>query len=186
MSEFPNWFKITGEANFKALIPKDMRENPALKALQIGTYTGDATAWLHKNTAWDIHDVDTWQGSQEVGHETIKFSDVEKYYDKRHKDKMRVTKYKMTSDEFFSEEPLNTYDFVYVDGDHTATQTIKDGLNAFMYLNPGGIIVFDDFTWSSGKGKYFDPRPGIEAFHHICSDLVEVLVANSQAWFKKV
>lgn len=188
MTEFPNWFEITAKENFETLLPEEMRNNPDIKALQIGAFTGDATEWILSNTQWEINDVDTWQGSQEVGHQTIDFEDVEKYYDKRHGDNASLHKFKMTSDTFFNvftHEP-DTYDFIYIDGDHTASQTVVDGLNAFKFLKEGGIIAFDDLTWTSGKGKYYDPRPGIEAFHHICEDMVELIAGNSQAWFKRI
>lgn len=188
MTEFPNWFEVTAQKNFETLIPEEMRNNPDIKALQIGAYTGDATEWILSNTKWELNDVDTWEGSQEVGHQTINFEEVEKYYDRRHGENASLHKFKMTSDTFFNvftHEP-DTYDFIYIDGDHTASQTVIDGLNAFKCLKEGGIIAFDDFTWSSGKGKYFDPLPGIEAFRYICSELVEDVVFNSQAWFKRV
>jgi predicted O-methyltransferase YrrM len=188
MSDFPNWFNITAKDNFNTLLPKKMRNKSNLKALQIGAYTGDASEWILTNTKWELNDVDTWEGSQEVGHQTINFEDVEAYYDKRHGDNASLHKFKMSSDTFFNvfiHEP-DTYDFIYIDGDHTASQTVKDGLNAFQMLKPGGIIAFDDYTWASGKGSYYDPAPGVDAFHHICKDLIELLVANSQVWFKKL
>ena len=112
---FPNWFKD---------VEKYFRHVPQvpLRVLQIGTYTGDATEWLLNNrTIERINDVDTWQGSVEVDHESIDFSEVEKYYDSRITDD-RVIKCKMTSDEFFIVNEMS-YNFSYIDGDHTASQT---------------------------------------------------------------
>ena len=188
MTDFPNWFNMTAKANFEALIPKSLRDNPDALALQIGAYTGDATEWMAKKTKWTINDVDTWEGSQEEAHKLLDFSEVEVMYDLRHANNPNVNKFKMTSDSFFNDwyfEP-HAYDFIYIDGDHTASQTAKDGLNALPLLKSGGIIAFDDYTWTSGKGSYYDPRPGIDSFHHICQELVEVLVVNGQAWFKKL
>lgn len=185
MSEFPNWFDVTAKINFDAYFPQEWRKRTDLRVLQIGVFTGDATAWLHKNTKAEIHDVDTWGGSEEAAHDELDFSKVEKYYDNRFKDKPRVIKYKMTSNEFFSKYPDEKFDLIYVDGDHTASQVAIDGLNAVKALKDGGIIAFDDFTWQSGKGSYYDPRPGIEAVGHICAELFDVLVVNSQAWIKK-
>lgn len=187
MTEFPNWFNITAKENFENILLKEAINDSDAYALQIGAFTGDATQWLHDNTSWGIHDVDTWRGSEETEHETMDFNKVRETYEERHADKfMRLTDYMMTSDEFFSEPLVVEYDFIYIDGDHTATQTVKDGLNAFPYLKSGGIIAFDDFTWQSGKGGYYDPSRGIQAFHHICQDMVELIVANSQAWFRKL
>jgi len=188
MTDFPNWFNITAKANFEALIPNSLRDNPDARALQIGAYTGDATEWMATKTKWTINDVDTWEGSQEDAHEQMDFNEVEAVYDSRHSSNASVHKFKMASDTFFNaftHEP-DTYDFIYIDGDHTASQTAKDGLNALPFLKLGGIIAFDDYTWQSGKGSYYDPRPGIDAFNHICQELVEVMIVNGQAWFKKL
>lgn len=188
MSDFPNWFNVTAKTNFEVFIPESLRNNPDALALQIGAYTGDATEWIVTNTKWTINDVDTWEGSQEEAHEQMNFNEVEAVYDSRHANNASVHKWKMTSDSFFNDyEPQpEAYDFVYVDGDHTASQTAKDGLNALPFLKSGGIIAFDDYTWTSGKGRYYDPRLGIDAFYHICQDLLEVIVLNGQAWFKKL
>jgi hypothetical protein len=85
---FPNWFKD---------VEKYFRHVPSvsLRALQIGTYTGDATDWLVNNREIEyLHDVDTWEGSEETAHESLDFSSVEAYYDSRFKDNNKILKYK--------------------------------------------------------------------------------------------
>jgi len=193
MTDFPNWFDVTAKDNFEKYVPSV----PNLKVLQIGVYTGDATEWLlNSRDIKALIDVDTWGGSGEEGHETIDFTAVGAHYDKRFAGKFDkegpIEKHKMDSDAFFEEErsfigsdAAIEYDFIYIDGDHTATQTALDGLNAFQFLTKGGVIAFDDLTWRSGKGRFYDPLPGIEAFQHVCHEQVELIVANSQAWFKK-
>lgn len=185
MTDFPNWFNVTGKANFEQVFVKKLKTNKNLKGLQIGTYTGDATEWLMKNTKMSLVDVDTWDGSEEVSHETIDFNEVEAYYDSRHADNPRVTKYKGTSDSFFAQYDGEPFDFIYIDGDHTATQTAIDGLNALKVLKPGGIIAFDDLAWQSGKGPYYDPQAGIEAVFHVGKSILDAFIANGQAWFRK-
>jgi SAM-dependent methyltransferase len=51
--------------------------------------------------------------------------------------------HRMTSDEFFAQNS-DTYDIVFVDGDHTAVQTLKDVDNALKVLSPNGTIVLHD------------------------------------------
>lgn len=50
---------------------------------------------------------------------------------------------KMTSDEFFRSN-TETFDVVFIDGDHRAEQVYKDILNSLEVLNPGGIILTHD------------------------------------------
>jgi predicted O-methyltransferase YrrM len=174
---FPNWFKD---------VEKYFRHVPQvpLRVLQIGTYTGDATEWLLNNrTVERINDVDTWQGSVEVDHESIDFSEVEKYYDSRITDD-RVTKFKMTSDEFFIVNEMS-YNFIYIDGDHTASQTALDGLNAFKWLETGGVMAFDDYLWNYNGNPFLEPKRGVDAVLEVCRGQYVLIESGYQVWIKK-
>lgn len=181
MSDYPNWFAMAAEPFFTHLFPKLTEEQ---HILQIGAFTGDATRWMLDNSKAQITDVDTWEGSKETVHDAMDFSDVEKVYDSKVGSDPRVTKLKMTSNEFFLTN-TQQFDFIYVDGDHTASQAAIDGINAFNTLKVGGTIAFDDLDWVSGKGGFYEPKLGIQAFHHIVQDQVDVLCGEFQAWFLK-
>jgi predicted O-methyltransferase YrrM len=172
---------MAAEPFFEQICP-DLTEDQHI--LQIGAFTGDATRWLLDNTKAQITDVDTWAGSDEEAHDAMDFSDVESVYDAKVGSDPRVTKLKMTSDEFFLTN-IQQFDFIYVDGDHTASQVAIDGINAFRFLKVGGTIAFDDLDWQSGKGAFYDPKLGIEAFNHIVQGQVEPLCGKFQAWFRK-
>jgi len=175
---FPNWFKDV-EKYFRH-IPK-----VPLRVLQIGTYTGDATEWLLKNREIErIHDVDTWQGSVEIDHESIDFSEVEKYYDSRITDE-RVIKCKMTSDEFFIVNAMS-YNFIYIDGDHTAVQTALDGLNAFKCLEDGGVMAFDDYLWNYKGDRFLEPKRGVDAVLEVCKGQYVLIESGYQVWIQKL
>jgi hypothetical protein len=73
MTNYPNWFAVSGEWYFKRhLSPVEDRR---LNALQIGAYTGDATVWLLENyllhPSSTLTDVDTWKGSDEEVHKSF-------------------------------------------------------------------------------------------------------------------
>ena len=51
--------------------------------------------------------------------------------------------YKMTSDEFFKTN-TKKYDFIFIDGLHTAFQVSKDIYNSISCLKSNGIIMLDD------------------------------------------
>jgi hypothetical protein len=62
-----------------------------------------------------------------------------------------------------------TFDFVYIDGSHYSKDVLEDAILSWRLVKPGGIIIFDDFTWTT-NGDFSDlrgPRTGIEAFAHI-------------------
>jgi hypothetical protein len=176
---FPNWFNSVQE-HFSN-VPVE-----PLRVLQVGAYTGDATQWLLDNRDISyIHDVDTWGGSNEEVHNTIDFNKVEELYDSRFAGNDKVFKYKMTSDRFFQEVSGYTYNFIYIDGDHTALQTALDGLNAFKLLDSGGVMAFDDYQWSHGGSPFLEPKRGVDAFLHVCQDNYELIETGYQVWIKK-
>lgn len=175
---FPNWFKD---------VQKYFRHVPTepLRVLQIGTYTGDATEWLLNNRNIErLHDVDTWEGSEESAHESLDFSSVETYYDSRFKDN-RISKCKMTSDQFFAINNL-TFNFIYIDGDHTALQTALDGLNAFKCLESGGVMAFDDYEWNYNGNPFLEPKRGVDAVLAVCAGQYRLIERGYQIWIKKL
>lgn len=54
--------------------------------------------------------------------------------------------FQVTSDHYFGQivAPDERFDVIYLDGLHTAEQTLRDLLNALCYLAPGGVVVIDD------------------------------------------
>jgi hypothetical protein len=190
---YPNWFESTSaRENFERnLLPLADRE---IKCLQVGAYTGDATKWMVENILKQPHsflvDVDTWEGSDEPVHGNMDWKDVYKTYtDKNAKAifDQKVVVMQMTSDRYFAgigNEQI--FDFIYVDGDHTAFAVLRDGSNAYDKLKVGGILAFDDYTWSLGKGSFYDPGYAIDALCHLLIGRVERIEDNSQLWLRKI
>jgi len=187
----PNWFANDGLANFERILKPEFQGKSA-RYLQIGSYTGDASAWLYKNliagTDSVLVDVDTWEGSDEIAHKQLNWGTVEDVYDAKTsvgRFDRKIVKVKLTSDYFFKNN-RELYDFVYIDGDHTAYGVIKDAVNAFEVLKPGGIIAFDDYDWRGGIGPADRPRMAIDAFLNIYRNKVEVIIKKYQCWVRKV
>ena len=187
-TEYPNWFKQTAEDNFKTqLTPLAGKFN--LRFLQIGAYTGDATVWLVDNILTQansvLEDVDIWSGSDEEAHKAMDWADVEKVYDSRIAFRPNVIKYKMDSREYLRSVEEPTFDFIYIDGDHTAEGVLQDAVLAWRLLKAGGIIAFDDYLWEDPRGIEYQPGWSIDTFVGIVKDDSEILVSNSQVWLKK-
>jgi len=189
MTQLPNWFAKDGQLNFYNQL-SEYADRP-IRALQIGAYTGDASVWMYYNILKHpdsiLIDVDTWSGSDEPAHHEMNWQSVETIYDAKTSqgrlDK-KIVKFKGTSDWFFKNN-VEMYDFIYVDGDHTAPSVIKDAVNSFDCLNPGGIIAFDDYQWTAGLGVSKEPKAAIDAFYTIYIDRIEVLVNGYQFWVRK-
>jgi predicted O-methyltransferase YrrM len=55
--------------------------------------------------------------------------------------------------------PVPQFDFAYVDGSHIASACLQDAVLVWPRLYPGGILIFDDYTWSQNR----PPPPGVSA-----------------------
>lgn len=190
MTDLPNWFAGDGQKNFADVLLPRLSGRDA-RYLQIGAYTGDASIWLYNNLLKDtdsvLIDVDTWEGSDEVAHHAMNWDTVENVYNAKilaARNERKIVKVKLTSDYFFKNN-REKFDFVYIDGDHTAYGVIKDAVNAFECLNPGGIIAFDDYQWSGGVGPADRPGMAINAFLEIYRNKIDVLVRGYQLWIQK-
>lgn len=188
---YPDWFTGRADCYFDSwLTPRLAKGQAVYRALQIGTYLGDASLWIVKSCSGVVlDDVDTWAGSEENAHRNLDFGTVESHYDERtaeYRASGQIDKYKMTSDEFF-DQCDQTYDFIYVDGDHTASQVHKDAMNAHRHLKVGGVLVFDDYGWASDSGDPQDtPKPAIDDFLEAMKSNYQILTVAYQVWLEKV
>jgi predicted O-methyltransferase YrrM len=191
MSDYVNWFINDGQTNFeKHLLP--LGNLKSIRCLQIGAYTGDASIWIYnnilKNSDSVLVDVDTWEGSEEPVHYEMNWHTVESLYDAKTsagRADRKIIKYKGTSDSFFQNN-REMYDFIYIDGDHTAYGVLKDAVAAYESLNIGGILAFDDYQWTAGLGLLKEPKIAIDSFYNVYQDKLEFVLQGYQQWFKKI
>lgn len=189
MSEFPDWFSAYAKPNFeKYLIPLAGQEN--LNFLQLGAYTGDASAWLLENVLTGKHsylyDVDTWKGSDEEAHKSIDFNSVLAQYHQVVNRFPLIRPFQMTTLKFLLTSRTNVYDFIYVDADHTAAGVLLDAELSFPLLKSGGIMAFDDYEWGAHLPAFQSPKLGINMFlnRHIWE--YELLEHGLQVWIRKL
>lgn len=191
---YPNWFAHYAVRFFERHL-SPLAGRPGLRFLQIGAFTGDASVWLLENILTGagsvLYDVDTWEGSDEPEHIDFDWTDVHRVYDA--KVAPWVLHWKavpcwMPSAEFLDVEDDESFDFVYVDGDHTAPAVLADALGAFRILAPGGLLAFDDYLWkpSDGGGPTRAPGVAVDAFAAVYEDRLEVLETGLQVWFRKL
>jgi predicted O-methyltransferase YrrM len=187
--EYPNWFASTpAQENFSNFL-SHLKDRPNLNFLQLGVYTGDATVWLMENVithdSSTLTDVDTWKGSDEEAHHTMDFDRIFEFYrDRTSKYNPRLGWFRGTTMEFlrYDEEQ---YDFIYIDADHTAVGVLLDAELSWDLLRPKGILAFDDYQWSDGKGDAYRPMPGINSFLDRHKNELDVVHSGWQLWVIK-
>ncbi len=188
--DYPNWFSTSSSKNNFDKFLNKYRGQKDLKFLQIGAYTGDASVWIAENifinSGCILIDVDTWRGSEEGIHKTFDWNDIEATYDKKVKRYKNVIKNKTTSGEYL----LNcseSFDFIYIDGDHKADSVYKDASLAFPLLKQGGIMAFDDYLWHHDTNNpELEPKPGVDSFLKEFGGFIKILNIDYQVWIEKL
>jgi len=184
--KYPNWFDGQ-KYNFENHLTQ-LKGIPNLRFLQVGAYTGDASEWLLTNILTDpssiLIDVDTWEGSDELEHKSISFSDVYEFYKKRMEPYENVRSVRNNSENFLRNNKT-IYDFIYVDGDHTAKAVADDAEGAWKILKLGGILAFDDYMWGQDLAEYLTPRPAIDSFLDKYTGTYDILTKEYQVWIMK-
>ena len=154
--------------------------------LEIGSYEGrSAVFFADIFRESKISCVDTWSGSDE--HENINFKLIENNFDqniKFLKDNQLLTKFKMTSDNFFTQNN-EKFDFVYVDGDHSKDQVLKDLQNSWSVLNNNGFLLVDDYMWWYYKNLKNNPASSVNTFINKNIDQISKLVIWHQVLIQK-
>jgi predicted O-methyltransferase YrrM len=168
---------------------------PNLHYLEIGTFEGRATMWLLENILTgdksDIVTIDTFTGSQEHNDGTapVDFTEVEARARENLKDAIDARKcflMKGKSHQILIGFHGITFDFIYIDGDHTAKGVLTDAVYSWNVLNAGGIMIFDDYEWNAyPETPHFNPKMGIEAFIACYQEEITVIHKGYQIAIQK-
>jgi predicted O-methyltransferase YrrM len=165
---------------------KPLKGKPGLHFLEIGCFEGQATRWLLENVLTgegsDIYVVDPFTGSLEHDRMGV---DTENLFDRFHEN-VREFERRVFVSEGLSQDVLRSwedrtdefFDFVYVDGDHTASAVLEDAVLAWPMLKPGGHMVFDDYEWDGGGidlNEYEKPKIAVDAFLRVHGDDASVV-----------
>jgi len=187
VTDYPNWFEFV-RPNFEEFLRLQGRQS-RMVCLQLGVYTGDASRWMLENLGdIELVDVDTWQGSDEEAHKSMDFDEVYNIYLNKIERFSGVSHFRTTTQEFLMNKRNRSYsfDFIYIDADHTTVGVILDAELSWPLLKSGGIMAFDDYTWAHHTGDpRLAPQVGIDLFLHRHELDVQILTKNSQVWLRK-
>jgi len=192
-----NWFETSGKANFEKYLA-DLKNRSNLRFLEIGCFEGQATRWMLENILTgkgsEITVVDTFEGSME--HKDSEVAEI-KDLGNGH----LLNRFKENIAEFLDQKvsiivgksqdalqilPVEYFDFIYIDGSHTAYDTLTDAVISFMKLKQNGIIIFDDYGWHGYEDETLNPKIGIEAFLNCFKGQYELLFMGYQVGIKKL
>lgn len=144
--------------------------------LEIGCYEGRSTVWIMENLMAGrdslLVAVDAWSGADEA--EQRRMAEVEARFDRniaiasRRQPAVRVEKAKGKSVDslsaLLSQGRKNSFDFIYVDGSHKASDVLSDLVLAFYLCRAGGLIFCDDYLWEMSNDLPEAPKLAIDNF----------------------
>jgi predicted O-methyltransferase YrrM len=161
--------------------------------LEIGAFEGRSTVWFLDNVpGCHVTTIDTWKGGKDhdPNNPEINWKSVKENFDHNVQGK-NVEVLRATSFEALSAMCTRNlrFDFVYVDGSHTAADVNLDLILSFKLLKVGGIIYCDDYLWGFNEFAVYDcPKLGIDSFTNVYGDKLSPLVGvnNNAAVYMKV
>jgi hypothetical protein len=78
------------------------------------------------------------------------------------------------------------FDFIYVDGSHSADEVLADAVMAFGLLKKNGYMIFDDYLWKNAVESLDRPKMSIDAFVNMFQKHIDVKMINYQYVIQKV
>jgi predicted O-methyltransferase YrrM len=82
-------------------------------------------------------------------------------------------------------EWAGTYDFIYIDGSHTAKDVLTDACMAWPLLKQRGIMVFDDYMWGESRDILHRPKIAIDTFTNIFAESLDIVHVGYQLVVRK-
>ena len=186
-----DWFSWSPEV-WEQLVPALPERK---RFLEIGSFEGRSTVWTAENMMEDggiLVAVDTWQGGEE--HQgSINMDAAEALFDynmallgERFPER-KIAKMKMKS--YLAFGYLNEgkpFDFIYIDGSHTAKDVLADACMAWPLLKSGGVMVFDDYTWGDPRDLLHRPKIAVDAFVNIYAEEIKPVHTGYQLSVQKI
>jgi predicted O-methyltransferase YrrM len=169
------------------------KAKPHLSFLEIGSFEGRSAIWLLDNILTDptshLTCVDTWHGSAEHEGTGLDFTKIEVNFDyniQASGKAQQVRKIKGLSAIELKKLPIDSYDFIYIDASHKASNVLEDAVLSWQLLREGGLIIFDDYVWEPQYAKIDSPQIAINAFVTCYADKLKVLRQGMQMTIQKV
>jgi predicted O-methyltransferase YrrM len=153
---------------------------PNLKFLEIGSFEGRSAIWLLENVLThptsNLTCIDHWV--REMIFRRFR-NNIKKYLEKTN------IVHDYSSNALRKYEPVPTFDFIYIDGGHSAPCVIEDMILSFPLLKPGGVFILDDYKWRTDLAEDERPELAVDSFIKIYTKKIDVLHKGYQIIIKK-
>ena len=162
-----------------------------LQFLEIGCYEGRATKWLIDNILTGnrsfITVIDTFEGSMEHKERGMDLKPMyENFIENVGMSGKVVVQVGLSQMVLRKYNRIELFDFVYIDGSHTAYDTMEDAILAWGLLKKDGIMIFDDYAWDAYPNPELNPRLAIDNFLSIYKNQYVLLHKQYQVAIQKI
>jgi lipopolysaccharide biosynthesis glycosyltransferase len=154
--------------------------------LEIGVFKGDFLDYLVRScNIGSIDAVDLFQGdtcSGDVDGNNVVYYNVGKSYTElceKYKDIAKVHLYKSDSSSYLDKQADNTYDIIYIDGDHSYNGVKNDLASSYKKIKNGGYIMGHDYEMNMAKAKNsynFGVKQAVDEF---CGAYGQLIIAKA-------
>ena len=155
------------------------------KILEIGVFKGDFLDYLVKECSATIDAVDLFEGITCSGNEdgnNVVDCDVGKSYLElldKYKEVPNIKLHSSNSIGFLQSQEDNTYDIIYIDGDHSYDGVKKDLINSASKIKNGGYIMGHDYEMNMNKAKHVYDFSVKQAVDEFCTTYNQSIIAKS-------
>ena len=129
---------------------------PNVQALEIGSFEGMSACWLLDHI---------------LTHPTARLTCIDRYFQEAFDINIaqtggsdRLLQLQGDSHELLATLVPNSYDLIYIDGCHLASHVQQDATLSWRLLKAGGLLIFDDYSWTDPAHPGQDTQVGIDAF----------------------
>ncbi|PKK63711.1 hypothetical protein RhiirC2_757859 [Rhizophagus irregularis] len=179
----PDWEKTLGSL-----------KNKKINVLDIGVFEGKTTIWileeLLQNPASRVTAIDPFENTFEGIFST---KDNKETYYKNIKESAKENQIVTIGDISYFDalnklnyENRDKFDFIHVDGSHSASYVLANAVLSWNLLKEGGIMILDDYEWDYFEEKYNNPRVAIDSFLESYQSQIEIIYKHYQVAIKKV
>lgn len=171
---------------------------PDISFLEVGSYEGKSACWLLRNilthessrlTCIDLFEQGKSQGVFDTtGRDSASMTAEDRFDHNLRQAEAgdRVTKLKGLSGVLLRTLPLASFDFIYIDGSHTARDVLEDAVMAWPLLKTGGLVTFDDYLWKDHPEPLLRPQMAIDAFLQVYEGHYRLVRSDYQVTLQKL
>ena len=159
----------------------EFRGKPAIRALEIGSYEGRSAIWF-------LEEILTHPSSRITCVDLFEIAEVEARFDHNLEasgEAFKVDKIKGDSQMVLRQLGGQKFDFIYIDGSHTARDVLLDAALSWGLLKEGGLVVFDDYRLLLEWHPWRRPKMAIDAFLEVFGPYLDVVHHGYQVIVRK-